>query len=28
MVFLLLGEPVPHNEKVVGNTWNGIGKCV
>jgi hypothetical protein len=19
---------VPHNERVVGNTWNGVGKCV
>jgi len=28
LVFLLLGELVPHNEKVVGNTWNGDGKCV
>jgi hypothetical protein len=22
------GELVPHNERVVGNTWNGVGKCV
>ncbi len=25
---LLLGELIPHNEKVVGNIWNGVGKCV
>jgi hypothetical protein len=24
MVFLLLGELVPHNERVVGNKWNGL----
>jgi len=28
MVSLLLGELVPYNERVVGNTWNGVGKCV
>jgi len=28
MVSLLLGELVPHNERVVRNTWNGVGKCV
>jgi len=28
MVFLLLGELVPHNERVVRNTWNGIRKSV
>jgi hypothetical protein len=28
MVSFLLGEPVPHNKKVVGNTWNGVRKCV
>jgi len=28
MVFLLFGELVPHNERVVGNTWNGIRKSV
>ncbi len=28
MVSLLLGELVPHNERVVGNTWNGVRKCV
>jgi hypothetical protein len=22
---LFLSEPVPHNERVVGNTWNGVG---
>ncbi len=27
-MFLLLSEQVPHNERVVGNTWNGVGKCV
>jgi len=27
-VFFLLGEMVPHNERVVGNTWNGVGNCV
>ncbi len=26
--FLFLGELVLHNERVVGNTWNGVGKCV
>jgi hypothetical protein len=25
MVSLLLDDLVPHNEKVVGNTWNGVG---
>jgi hypothetical protein len=24
----LLGELVPHNKRVVGNIWNGVGKCV
>jgi hypothetical protein len=27
-VSLLLGELVLHNERVIGNTWNGVGKCV
>jgi len=28
LVYLLLGELVPYNKRVVGNTWNKIGKCV
>jgi hypothetical protein len=28
LVSLLLGELVPHDERVVGNTWNGVGKNV
>jgi hypothetical protein len=28
MVSLLLGELIPHNKRVVKNTWNGVEKCV